>query len=480
MRIGIFGGGPQAWPSLNKTHAAYVRALGLNHSVVALADEESGWSDIDVVLAFAGDAGWRLARRAERPPIVFVLHGGAVLNVMQIGERLPTLQPGDRFIGNCSADETVLDALAGADPPPTHAVPLPVDAPGRTREMRDAARTELGIADDEGVIAIVSRLVPQKNVHHALRSAAAAMELNPRRRWRIVVVGSFWPDYRILRTPDLVYHDWLRAEVVRLGIEDRLMLFAAGLSASELATVYAAADVALSLTHSIDENFGYFAIEAMGSGVPVIGTAYGGQRDSIVGGTSGWPLATWYTPTGIRSAFGDAAQLLAGMSRSAIDAMGIRAQAFVEAHHGEQSFANRLEAICDAAIRERAGGPRAPSAAEISTASDKGDDDDAAALRFEHDALDDYAFAIRRYVSDAAPRVDEGDRLVPFAPLVLVDGRLVAADPVWPVRYRASAAEVAVLASTSRDGRVHVSGATRAAAQHLVTTGLLVPERLSC
>lgn len=479
VRIGIFGGGPQAWPSLNKTYAAYILALGTHHEVVTLEAATTDFDGIDAVVNFAGEAGWRLALRAQRPPIVFVLHGGAVLNLAQLRARLPTLQHGDRFIGNCQADRTVLDALAGDDRTTTHVVPLPVAAPGRTSNAKSDARAALGISADEGVIAIVSRLVPQKNVHNALRSVAAAMTMRAGRRWRVVIVGNFWPDYRVLRTPGVAYHDWLRAEVDRLAIEDLLMLFPGHLSTSKLATVYAAADIAMSLTHSIDENFGYFALEAMGAGVPVIGTAYGGQRDSIIAGTSGWPLATWYTPNGIRSTFGDAGRLLADMSQTTIDDMGLRAQAFVEKHYGELAFAERLGAICAEAIRDRGGSSRASNAAAVQRAIDPCDDGIAPPL-FEHDALGDYAFALRRYVSDAVPRVSFDDLLIPFAPLTVVDREYIAVDPVWPVRYLATAEEAAMLDAATGDGHVRVTVDTHATAQHLVDMGMLVPARLSC
>jgi hypothetical protein len=59
-------------------------------------------------------------------------------------------------------------------------------------------------------------------------------------------------------------------------------------------------DVLFHPTNSIDENFGYVPVEAMCCGVPVVGTAYGGLKDTILHGITGYTIPSWVTASGIR------------------------------------------------------------------------------------------------------------------------------------------------------------------------------------
>ncbi len=477
MKIGVFGGGAQQWPSLNRTYRSYVDALSQRHDVVEVEAGDGSCKEADVLINFGGNGGWDILTAEERPPVVFALHGGAVLNAGFVQERLARLRPGDCFIGNCASDKHIIDALNARSPPPTHVVPLPVAGALPGEADRANARAELGIGAGEGVIVIVSRLVPQKNVHNALRAVKAALLDDSRIRWRVVLVGSFWPDYRVLRSPGLAYHDWLRAEVLRLGLDDRLTLFPSNLSDVQLQLIYCAADVALSLSHSVDENFGYFALEAMAMGVPVIGTSYGGQKDSIIAGETGWPLPTWYTPAGIRSSHGQVARLLAGLGGEELSALRLSAHQYVATRYGFQDFADMLNGICERAYNERRENidTKPVYAARAYPAPTGG-----AAPVYEHDSLADYALGISYYVSRLPPSVAEDDLLVPYAPLARAGAAFRTSDPAWPLTFRADPDQRPILEEVLQAGRVRAVRGIIGPLQRLVDSGILVPDVVAC
>ena len=84
-----------------------------------------------------------------------------------------------------------------------------------------------------------------------------------------------------------------------LGISDNIMILG-WQSAEELNEVFNASDAFINLTLHHDENFGLSQIEAMSAGVPVIGTAWGGLKDTIENLEGGFPINTWVTDSGIR------------------------------------------------------------------------------------------------------------------------------------------------------------------------------------
>ena len=469
------GGGPQQWPSLNRTRSAYLRALELEH-VVEHVESVSGKMAYDVLINFSGDLGWELLGSADRPPIAFALHGGAVLNLPFIVSRLPDFRPGDCFIGNCESDAAVIECVSPSAPP-VHVLPLPAEIVEADEPVRREARHSLGILPEQGAIVIIARLVPQKNVHNALRIVAAAMRLGSKVDWRIMLVGNFWTEYPVLKVPEFDYHEWMKEEVARLGLERRLTIFPASLSENQMHAVYEAADLAMSMTHSIDENFGYFAVEAMSHGVPVLGTAYGGQKDSIKADVSGWPVPTWSTQAGVRSSYGHATSLLRSLSLEDVADTGSRARSFARNRFGEAVFQRKLNAICSAAW-ESSQAPfseDSPSASDGRGVREKPDLHPRIRMSFEHDCLQDYALPVGRYVSSGCPLVVTGDKVSLFAPLIRRGEDYVAADPAWPVHYSPSTEGMKLIARLSKCDDYAASEHELEGLQCLMDDGILVP-----
>lgn len=134
------------------------------------------------------------------------------------------------------------------------------DRPGRCD-----VRTRFGWGPDEFVIGYVSRIAPEKNVDYL----AAALE----------IVAAERPGVRAL----LVGDGPSRAELAaRLG---RFARFAGYQTGEALADHYAACD--LFAFSSLTETFGNVVLEAMSSGLPVVGLRAGGVADVVRDGATG-------------------------------------------------------------------------------------------------------------------------------------------------------------------------------------------------
>jgi glycosyltransferase involved in cell wall biosynthesis len=131
----------------------------------------------------------------------------------------------------------------------------------------------------------VATLTPRKG-HALLLAALAAL---PDRRWRLDCVGS--------ATRDPATAASLRAQISRLGLEDRVMLHGE-VAAAELERHYRDADAFVLASHL--EGYGMALAEALARGLPVVSTAAGAIPETVPAD------ASILVPPGDRAALGAA------------------------------------------------------------------------------------------------------------------------------------------------------------------------------
>jgi 1,2-diacylglycerol 3-alpha-glucosyltransferase len=164
----------------------------------------------------------------------------------------------------------VLEDHFGSDSP-VEVIPNGVDlAPFRT-DIQPVNRTECGFSTDDVVSVYVGRLSPEKNLSFLLRSFyGVAMTYE---RARLLVVGD---------GPD---RDNLEAQVRHMNISHKVH-FAGMVPYQDIPAYLAAADIFV--TPSRFETFGLSTVEAMASGLPVLGLDAVGTGDIIEDGISGF------------------------------------------------------------------------------------------------------------------------------------------------------------------------------------------------
>ncbi|MDQ6680701.1 MAG: glycosyltransferase family 1 protein [Pseudomonadota bacterium] len=185
----------------------------------------------------------------------------------------------DRLIAECPQDETDLQRLYGARAENISTVPCGVDLHEFGPGCKAGARRELGLDDAEFLILQLGRMVPRKGVDNVVRALAL---LGPDVKARLLVVGgeSARPDPQA--TPEI---GRLQRLAEACGVADRVT-FTGQRQRHELRACYQAADVFV--TTPWYEPFGITPLEAMASGTPVIGSAVGGIKHSVVDGITGF------------------------------------------------------------------------------------------------------------------------------------------------------------------------------------------------
>lgn len=134
-------------------------------------------------------------------------------------------------------------------------------------------------AEPSSLVVYAGRIVLQKGILALLRSAPLVLDAVPEARWVLAgPVGEPFPGPRDLQAELNAFVD----TDPRLG---RAITFAGSIARTELAKLYSSAAVAV--VPSIYEPFGYAALEAMCSAVPVIATDIGGLPEIVEDGRTG-------------------------------------------------------------------------------------------------------------------------------------------------------------------------------------------------
>lgn len=142
-------------------------------------------------------------------------------------------------------------------------------------ERREEFRKKHGFAQDDLIFFVPRRLTKKNGVIYPILSLPAVLEKFPKARVVFAGTGEMMED--------------MKAKASELGIADRVTMVGA-VDHSEMIEYYALSNVALVpsiYSAGVEEATSISALEAMGSGVPLIACAVGGLKEIIVDGEDG-------------------------------------------------------------------------------------------------------------------------------------------------------------------------------------------------
>lgn len=195
-----------------------------------------------------------------------------------IEERL--MRNADRVIAECPQDRRDMEQHYGAPGESIEVVPCGFD-PEEFWPVTLDARTQLGLGHDEFIVLQLGRMVPRKGVDNVIL-AAELLQRQYRTPVRVLVVGGNAEQPDPVTTPEL----GRLMELARsLGIEASVT-FTGQRQREQLRYYYSAANVFV--TTPWYEPFGITPVEAMACGTPVVGTAVGGIKTTVIDGETGY------------------------------------------------------------------------------------------------------------------------------------------------------------------------------------------------
>jgi glycosyltransferase involved in cell wall biosynthesis len=468
-RLGMHGFGEHPWVSVDRTRRFFLDALKPEFELV-FGDEPFAAGSVDAVLAFVGTTAWDDVATAS-VPYLFAIHGGATLDHVALRSHAGRLRSSDTLIVNCASDETILRKMFAGPVPRFCQLPLPANEAYLDELDQAEAREQLPFDEPPDlVIGFIARLLPQKNFHRFLGMLAEVSAALAPRRVDAVVVGEYWTDYPVLPYMTREYRDYVMALAQQLGVKDRVVYLGSGLDDEQLRLVYGSMDVLVHPTGSLDENFGYVPVEAMACGVPVVGAAYGGLKDTVLHGQTGFLMPTWTTSSGLRLDYiAGVEQVVTLLQDAPLRAQFSRAaRDHARRFYSRQRCSERLASAVHQSIEAHPRAQRLVAAPPLSLPEPAGYLPPLE-IGWEH-----YWPAVDDYVHGPPPGLQADTRLRVAAPAEFVDSHLMLVDPAWPASIPLDAEERRICLacrSTRRRGELGGDDARIAA---LLSKGALI------
>lgn len=189
----------------------------------------------------------------------------------------------DAIIAECPQDKEDLITYYHADPQKIMIIPCGFNPSEFFPADKDLSKILLGLNPKDKMILQLGRMVPRKGVDNVLR--AVSLLENITENYKLFIVGG-----ESHATDETCCNELSRLKnlAIELGIKDRV-IFTGRKNREDLQMYYNAADVFV--TTPWYEPFGITPLEAMACGTPVIGSAVGGIKYSVLDGETGFLIA---------------------------------------------------------------------------------------------------------------------------------------------------------------------------------------------
>lgn len=209
------------------------------------------------------------------------------------------LFPQNSILLSCKSDIQIFHEIFPGFKEMAYLLPWPVDRDifsPVSEQKRLKARKSLGVKPDEGVLLYAGRVCPEKNIHTLLKVFKGVESRLSKSRLVIAGLNSK-ASYDDFAGKIKDYPRHLKSLIARYGIKEKVQ-FIPSVRKKELPALLTAADVFVNCTLCPDENFGYAQVEAMACGTPVVCSSWGGLKDTVVDGCTGYHIPSTLTDKG--------------------------------------------------------------------------------------------------------------------------------------------------------------------------------------
>jgi glycosyltransferase involved in cell wall biosynthesis len=314
--------------SVRSIFRSFYNAVAARHDVVFLPPEygyvpaaeqeriaEEFVQSCDVIAGWPHPATAAARRRVGKDvPLIRFFLGEIAYGAWYMKSFMDDLNTNDVFLVNCASDLVLAEKLFTNLP--VAMVPLPFDpgalTPLGADERRDV-RHALGIGEDDRVLLYLGRIIPEKNVHTLLRIFSIVLQHVPDAH---LVLGGTTGRGDTLHVFDIDvvgFSATIKRLIEKLELPAERIHLVGEADAGRVRELYGMADVKVNLTLNPDENFGLTQVEAPACGTPVVGTAWGGLKDTIVDGVTGRQVSTVSTATGPKASWWEAANAIVSL-----------------------------------------------------------------------------------------------------------------------------------------------------------------------
>ncbi len=235
-------------------------------------------------------------------------------------------------------------------------LPFPLDVdkfkPQGKRKNR-LTRKKFSIPDDSPLLLYAGRINIQKNIHTLLKIFKELIKTFPKARLCIAGAEDNC-DFLEFDIKNHGYAEYIKNKCYEYGIANKVIM-PGQLEREELISLYSSADIFINCTFDYYENFGYSQVEAMACQTPVICTEWGGLKDTIVHGRTGYHMPTIVTNNGVKVDWQSGLKYLKALldNRKKLLEMSKEARKYVKANYSFDKFSKGIERVFKDSIRRR-------------------------------------------------------------------------------------------------------------------------------
>jgi glycosyltransferase involved in cell wall biosynthesis len=207
----------------------------------------------------------------------------------------------------------------------------------------------LGFKEEDKIILYSGRVFLEKNVQLLLRLFGIISQLIPGCHF-VVAGGISDTPFRQFGLQTVDMHRTIDRIITQLNLPLDRVHFLDWVGPDQLRDLYNISNVAVNTTLHHDENFGYSQVEAMACGTPVVGTCWGGLKDTILDGQTGYHVSTTLTPLGVKVDWWEALNRIVLLLNDDEQRhqLSVHCTAHVRAKYSIDAVAERIEMILQA------------------------------------------------------------------------------------------------------------------------------------
>ena len=277
--------------------------LEVNSYFIENNDEYRRFADrIDIL--FLLSPYYTIDRTYKEFPVVFYGLGSIQKGGAWLADNHNSFRAYDKVILNCTSCMDIFDMLVMEQSLASVMIPFGVDTnifkPALDKRL---LRKKYNIPENAFIAVYAGRINHLKN---PLILLSALRELRKKHKNVIFMfVGSFddfyIPEFNENKITDI--KDLFMFEVKKFGLDSGIILFETQNDNKKYAQLLSLADIGINATTLISENFGYTPVEMQACGLPIVGTAWGGLKDTIKDESTGFKIETVHSIFGARINF---------------------------------------------------------------------------------------------------------------------------------------------------------------------------------
>lgn len=254
----------------------------------------------------------------------------------------------DSIILNCTSCQNIFDKLSDKNNIKSSLIPFGINTSVFYPKLnKSELRKKYNIPKDAFIMLYCGRINLQKNVHLML-SLLRDLEKKYKNLY-LMIIGSFdnfyIPEFSYKDAPDVKkeFYDLIS----RFDLMSKVIIFENQSNPEIYADLINTADIGINLTTLISENFGYTPVEMQACGLPVIGTDWGGLKDTVKDEYSGYKIQTALSRYGPRINLEQAKNKIEKLinDKSCLENMSKNARKNAEVNYSLKLFTKNIQNI---------------------------------------------------------------------------------------------------------------------------------------